>query len=297
MKVKRNPNGEQDVMQFGVQILLEGNKMDEVYLTGDNAKVIATDTCKNTIYCLANKYEFDSIEEFGIIVSQYFLTEHPDIVDRINLIIVQDNWERLVLPDSRGNLAPHKHAFKRTGPSKNFANIHGCKGHGSDITVKITSGFRGFDIMKTTQTGFVGFNRDQYTSLPEATDRLLGTSVDAEWEYNTLSIKRGTIKFAKTGEDVKQKLIEIFAGPSDVGVYSASVQQTLFDMAKAVIDTVPVVTKVTLEMPNIHNLAFPLEKYGMKNADHTGNPTIFYPIDEPHGMIKATVERTLTSRL
>jgi hypothetical protein len=39
-------------------------------------------------------------------------------------------------------------------------------------------------------------------------------------------------------------------------------------------------------MPNIHNLAFPLEKYGMKNADHTGNPTIFYPIDEPHGMIK-----------
>jgi hypothetical protein len=41
-------------------------------------------------------------------------------------------------------------------------------------------------------------------------------------------------------------------------------------------------------MPNIHNLAFPLEKYGMKNADHTGNPTIFYPIDEPHGMIKVS---------
>ena len=39
-------------------------------------------------------------------------------------------------------------------------------------------------------------------------------------------------------------------------------------------------------MPNIHNLPFPLERYGMKNADHTGNPTIFYPIDEPHGMIK-----------
>jgi hypothetical protein len=42
-------------------------------------------------------------------------------------------------------------------------------------------------------------------------------------------------------------------------------------------------------MPNIHNLAFPLEKYGMKNADHTGNPTIFYPIDEPHGMIKVGI--------
>jgi rRNA processing protein Gar1 len=39
-------------------------------------------------------------------------------------------------------------------------------------------------------------------------------------------------------------------------------------------------------MPNIHNIAFPLEKYGITNKDHTGNPDIFYPIDEPHGMIK-----------
>jgi hypothetical protein len=45
-------------------------------------------------------------------------------------------------------------------------------------------------------------------------------------------------------------------------------------------------------MPNIHNLAFPLEKYGLKNQDHTGNPTIFYPIDEPHGMIKVSALQT-----
>lgn len=39
-------------------------------------------------------------------------------------------------------------------------------------------------------------------------------------------------------------------------------------------------------MPNIHNLPFNLETYGFRNKDHTGNPFIFYPIDEPHGMIK-----------
>lgn len=42
-------------------------------------------------------------------------------------------------------------------------------------------------------------------------------------------------------------------------------------------------------MPNIHNISFPIEKYGLTNKDHTGNPTIFYPIDEPHGMIKVSV--------
>ena len=39
-------------------------------------------------------------------------------------------------------------------------------------------------------------------------------------------------------------------------------------------------------MPNLHNFAFPLEKYGIKNEDHTGNPDIFYAIDDPHGMIQ-----------
>lgn len=42
-------------------------------------------------------------------------------------------------------------------------------------------------------------------------------------------------------------------------------------------------------MPNIHNIAFPLDKYGLTNKDYTGSPTIFFPIDEPHGMIKVSL--------
>ena len=50
-------------------------------------------------------------------------------------------------------------------------------------------------------------------------------------------------------------------------------------------------------MPNIHNIPFPLENYGLKNKDHTGGPHIFFPIDEPHGMIKAELTRTPSARL
>ena len=80
--------------------------------------------------------------------------------------------------------------------------------------------------------------------------------------------------------------MQAFAGPSDKGVYSASVQQTLYDMGKAVIEKEPLLDQIVLEMPNIHNIPFPLENYGLKNKDHSGSPTIFFPIDEPHGMIK-----------
>ena len=73
-----------------------------------------------------------------------------------------------------------------------------------------------------------------------------------------------------------------------MGVYSASVQQTLYEMAAAALRVAPTVDKVTLMMPNIHNIPFPLENYGQSNKDHTGSPTIFFPIDEPHGMIKVS---------
>lgn len=81
-------------------------------------------------------------------------------------------------------------------------------------------------------------------------------------------------------------MIQTFTGPADKGVYSPSVQETLYLMAAAAIKAAGAVEEVTLYMPNIHNLPFPLETYGLKNKDHTGYPTIFYPIDEPHGMIK-----------
>ena len=40
-----------------------------------------------------------------------------------------------------------------------------------------------------------------------------------------------------------------------------------------------------------------LSKLKLQNKDHTGSPDVFVPMDEPHGMIQAVVERTKTSRL
>ena len=57
--------------------------MSSAFLTGDNSNVVPTDTCKNTIYCLGKKNSFQSIEQFGIIVARHFMTEYPDIVNKV----------------------------------------------------------------------------------------------------------------------------------------------------------------------------------------------------------------------
>ena len=52
--------------------------------------------------------------------------------------------------------------------------------------MQVWAGLKDLKVLKTTQSGFVGFIRDKYTSLPEVTDRVFSTSVYARWRYATL---------------------------------------------------------------------------------------------------------------
>lgn len=195
MKVSRGKDGVHNVEQLSVQILLEGDNMAEAFLEGDNSEVVPTDTCKNTVYCVANKHEFKSIEEFGVLLCKHFLNEYPSIVNKISVEIIKDVWERILTPDSNGRIAPHKHTFRRFGPCKPFTHVQGVKRQGANLTIDVQSGFRNMDIMKTTQSGFVKFHKCKYTTLPEVPDRILGTSVDATWSFNRARISRGGVDF------------------------------------------------------------------------------------------------------
>jgi urate oxidase len=155
----------------------------------------------------------------------------------------------------------------------------------------VESGIKGMDVLKTTQSAFRNFHKCRFTSLPEVDDRFVGTSVDARWSYTPAFI-RSNPRYEVVSASVEKIFSDVFFGPADTGIFSESVQATCYEMAAEVLKAHEGISKITLYMPNIHNFAFPLEKYGIENKDHTGKPDIFYPIDEPHGMISATVERT-----
>lgn len=176
-----------DVQQISVQILLQGYDMSSAFVDGVNENVVATDTCKNTIYVLASQHNFKSIEEFGILVCNHFLSEYKSIVNKVDIEISSDNWERIIdIPDTYGKLRPHKHCFQRTGleldrfdyfnyenqyftvyykrnllflllicfstgPKRDFTHIVASK-FNNKTSLVLESGFTGFDIMKTTQS-------------------------------------------------------------------------------------------------------------------------------------------------
>ena len=131
-------------------------------------------------------------------------------------------------------------------------------------------------MLKSGKSAFAGFPRDEYTTLPETTDRILATSMTASWLYGSTDVD-----FKSLFEAVRARLLDTFALHN-----SLSVQHTLFAMAQDVIDLVADVTAVRLVMPNKHHLPIDLSKLGLDNKNE-----IFVATDEPFGLIEASVTR------
>ncbi|OQS03059.1 uricase [Thraustotheca clavata] len=276
------------VTQATAQVLLEGPDRSS-FLTGDNCAVLPTDTVKNTVQALAKKHEFQSIEELALILAKHFVQAHPTVIHVAKVKLVEVQWDRLVTKDARGQLRPHHHAFVQGGTESRYTYaIARLVGNGK-IDVTLAGGFTDLKVLKTTQSAFVGFLKDNYTTLPEVPDRLVSSSVSAHWEYSSPTAT------AQDAAAVRSALIEAFAGPSDTGVASPAVQYTLYKMGEAVLQQVPLVNKIELYMPNIHNLPVNLAHFGLPNIHPHGE--LFLPTDEPHGMIRTTVQRSPNARL
>ncbi|KAL8101101.1 hypothetical protein AgCh_033111 [Apium graveolens] len=137
--------------------------------------------------------------------------------------------------------------FVQKLPSSSFKL--GSEKHTTEVVLtkvgalRVTSGIEDLSLLKTAQSGFEGFVRDKNTILPETSERMLATEVSASWRYpfeSPTSIPVKPLYFTKMYLDVKKVLAETFFGPPNEGIYSPSVQATLYQMGKVVLDPSPV---------------------------------------------------------
>lgn len=251
--------------EWTVRILLEGD-FESAHLLGDNSKILPTDTMKNTVYSRAKESRAESMEEFAAELIEFLLARNPQ-ASACEIHIEQAAWQRIVIDG-----AAHDHSFVRGSDEVQTTTARKTR-EGGDTAV---SGLEGLVVLKTTQSSFEGFLRDELTTLKEASDRLFGTSVTAEWMYDATASDYNT-----TREIIRASLLKTFALHD-----SKSVQQTLYAMAEDVLHMIPTVREITLTMPNIHNILVDLKTFGQDNANE-----IFMPISDPSGFIHARVTR------
>jgi urate oxidase len=264
VRVKRHAD-RHDFQEWSVEILLQGD-FESCFTDGDNSKILATDTMKNTVYSLARDSAATCMEEFGKEMVDFLLRRNPQVT-HAEVSISQKVWERVEANGKR-----HPTTFVQSSGERAVTRVSRAPG----ARLAIRSGLENLVIMKTAGSGFEGYIQDSLTTLPPTADRLFGTALKANWEYGT-----EIVAYAAVRAKIREILLAEFSAHE-----SKSVQHTLYAMGEEVLKQIPEVNEIELTMPNLHCLLVDLSRFGQTNPNE-----IFVPTDEPHGYIEATVRR------
>lgn len=257
--------GSHEIQDLNVTTQLRGD-FAACHTEGDNSQVVATDTQKNTVYAFAREHGIATPEEFLTTVGRHFVDEFTWVSGGVFSAEVFA-WERISVDGE-----PHDHSFVRSGRETRTAEVTL-----DGATTTVVSGLKDCTVLKSTGSEFHGFPRDRYTTLAETTDRILATSLTATWRYvNDLGLDYETLYAG-----VRDTLLTTFST-----LHSLALQQTIFEMGKAVLERYDEVAEVSLSCPNKHHFLVDLEPFGLDNPGE-----VFFAADRPYGLIQATVLR------
>jgi len=252
-----------EIKDLTVRIRLEG-EFESAHSRGDNSRITATDTMKNTVYALA-RGGTGEIEEFGARLVSHFLRIN-DSVSQARVELWEHPWDRIPVGGK-----PHGSAFVRGGNESRTAVVTGTR---ESMTVR--AGVEGLVVLKSSRSGFEGFRNDLFTTLKEASDRIFATAIQSHWLY-----RRGGLPYGTLAQGIRRVILETFAEHD-----SRSVQHTLYAMGEAVLAAFDDVSEIHFSLPNKHHLLVDLGPFGLRNENE-----IFLPTEEPFGLIEATLRR------
>jgi urate oxidase len=249
-----------EIRDLNVSTALRGD-FAAAHISGDQSRVLPTDTQKNTVYAFSKVHGVGEPEEFGLLLGRHFVNS-IESVDGARITIEEFGWDRI---------DGHDHSFVHRGQEVRTAVVT-VAGHDAWVV----SGLADLVVLKSTGSEFAGFLVDEYTTLPETHDRVLATALTVQWRYSRLDVD-----WALAYDDVRRLLLDAFAG-----THSLALQQTLYAMGSAVLAARAEIAEIRLVAPNKHHFAVDLTPFGLDNPGE-----VFHAADRPYGLIEATVSR------
>lgn len=222
------PAGQSPVFGANVKMLVYGDAFWPTYTTGDNTGLIATDSMKNFIQRETLQYGGGDLEDYCRFLGSRFQDTYPQ-VEGVQVSSVEIPYASI------GERGP---AFTPAGPERRAARIEFNR---SGI-VELASAIRGFRLLRLGGSAFHGFVRDQYTTLPETTNRPLHMWLDLEWLYTepALGFSGGSIS-----EQVADVVYDVFRC-----FESGSIQQVIYQIGAKMLSEIPAIAEVHLEANN-----------------------------------------------
>jgi urate oxidase len=256
------------IRDLNVSTCLRGDFAD-AYLSGDQATVLPTDSQKNTAYAFALERGVTEIESYALALARHFADE-IEPVRGARVDVDEYPWERVRVAGD-----DHPHAFVRAGQEVRTTSVT-VEGRGPEQRAWVVSGLRDLVLLKSTGSEFAGFLKDRYTSLAETHDRVLATSLIAHWRH-----MRPEGDWDALHASIRQVLISQFAT-----VHSLALQQSLWEMGKAVLADHAGIAEVRLSAPNKHHFLVDLSPFGVANRGE-----VFHADDRPYGLVQCALQR------
>jgi len=224
---KRNYYGKGDVIAYrlspgyfgaNVTMLLYGEAFWPTYTTGDNTGLIATDSMKNFIQREKANFAGNDLDPYCRFLAEKFLAKYPQTEG------IQVSASEIPYAWIGGD------GYIPSGPDRAFASIE-MRQPGEVVDRR--SGIHGFKLLRLSGSAFTGFVRDEYTTLPDVTDRPLHMWLDLEWTGSAdISLVRGLVR-------------DVF-----LAFESGSIQQIIYQIGSKMLADLPTVHEVHLEANN-----------------------------------------------
>jgi urate oxidase len=260
-----------EIRDVSVSTSLRGD-FTAAHLHGEQSSVLPTDTQKNTCYAFARSKGLGAIEGYALTLGKHFVDD-VEPVTGARIEVEEYAWDRITVDG-----AEHDHAFVRRGQEVRTAVVT-VDGKPGGQRLWVVSGLEDLVVLKSTGSQFHGFLRDEYTTLAETRDRVMATSLTARWRWVDGAPGRTDWDGAYAG--IREILLARFAS-----VHSLALQQTLWEMGKAVLEAYPAVAEIKLSAPNKHHFVVDLAPFGLDNPGE-----VFHADDRPYGLIQASVLR------
>ena len=258
------PGGEDLLRDWNISTSLSGDLADS-HLTGSNANVLPTDSQKNKAYALAKELGGDvEPEAFATELGSFFVASQEPIT-RARVSVDEYGWTPI---------GATGYSFARSGDLVRTTTVH----VDSALGTSVVSGLRDLTLLNTTASEFWGYPKDAYTTLPETSDRVLATSVNASWRFRPEAVAAGT-DWGAAFSLAKSTILATFAFS-----YTYSLQQMLYAIGAALLDALPAVCEVRLALPNKHHYLADLAPFGLTNERE-----VYLAGDRPYGLIEGTV--------
>lgn len=261
-----------EIRDLNVSTTLRGD-FAAAHVRGDQAQVLPTDSQKNTCFAYASEHGVAAIEDYALALARHFV-EDIEPVSSARVEVEEYAWERVTVAG-----AGHPHTFARSGQDVRTTAVT-VAGTGPAQQAWVISGLKDLVLLKSTGSEFSGFLADRYTTLPETRDRVLATSLSVHWRYAG-GAGEPAAGWDGTYGQIREILLDRFAQ-----VHSLALQQTLWEMGRAVLEAHPDVAELRLSAPNKHHFLADLSPFGLTNPGE-----VFYASDRPYGLIQCTVQR------